>query len=293
MKIKLPDGIKIGNADNGITGVTVVLCGGAVCGCDVRGGAPGTRETALLSNDKANERVDAVCLCGGSAYGLNACHGVMEYLRDRGEGFAVGDKVVPIVSGAVIYDLLGKGYDYPDRDMGYRAAKNAVDYVCGGLIGCGTGATVGKALGIENCCKSGLGVAKVNVGEATVVAVIVLNAYGDVIDNGKIIAGAKKPDGTYADAVSLLIGGAAKSGEAGNTTIGCIITDAKLTKAKANRLATVAHDGLAKTICPVHTDYDGDTLFCISKGDKQVDFTALEAACVVAVSNAVLDAVKL
>lgn len=292
MKIELPEGIKIGNCDNGESGVTVVLCGGAVCGCDVRGGAPGTRETALLGNDKANERVDAVCLCGGSAYGLNACHGVMEYLREKGEGFVVGDKVVPIVCGAVIYDLLGKGYNYPDCNIGYEAAKNAVNFVRGGKVGCGKGATVGKALGIDRCCKSGLGVSCVKVGGATVTAVIAVNAYGDVMDGDKIIAGAKNEDGSFVDTLSLLIAGGAKSADGSNTTIGCIITDARLTKAKANRLASIGHDGLAKTISPVHTDYDGDTLFCVSKGDKVVDFTALEAACVVAVQKAVIDAVK-
>lgn len=289
--MNLIDGVKIGNVDDGRTGVTaIVFDNGSVCGCDVRGGAPGTRETALLGNDKANEHVDCIMLCGGSAFGLAATVGAMRALLEAGKGVKVLDKVVPIVPAAVIFDLNGE-LDYPDEEMGYRAVRSAESVVTGGKVGAGRGATVGKILGYEHCSPSGLGLARVKVGDATVIAVVVVNAFGDVIKDGKIVAGARDENG-FLNTASC-ISSACPSLKGANTTIGCIITDAKLNKIQANKLASLGHNGLAKTISPVHTEFDGDTLFCASVGDKEVDFLCLEVACVSAVEAAVLNAVTL
>lgn len=291
MKITLPKGVKVGNINDDYTGVTtIVFNDGAVCGCDVRGGAPGTRETALLSSEKANERVDAIALCGGSAYGLLAACGAMRALSDQGKGVKVLDKIVPIVPAAVIYDLNDVSYHYPDERMGYYAVQNAVDCAQSGKIGAGKGATVGKVLGIKNSSPSGLGVFGVTVDGANVIAIVVVNAFGDVRENGKIIAGAKV-NGNFVDTLEV-IDKANLSGKGANTTIGCVITDAKLTKVQANKLASVSHNGLAKTIYPVHTDLDGDTIFCASCGKKEVDFIKLQIACVKAVEGAIIEAVS-
>ena len=292
MKIKLPQGVRMGNINDDFTGVTAIIFDqGAICGCDVRGGAPGTRETALLDSHKANEHVDAVVLCGGSAYGLLSTCGVMRALKEQGKGVSVLDKIVPIVCGAVIYDLNDKEYHFPTEEMGYAAAVNASDVAQSGKIGAGKGATVGKILGFANCSQSGLGVGKVTVDGAEVIAIMVVNAFGDVRRDGKILSGARLGDG-FADTLQLL-GGNVPDGMGANTTIGCIITDVKLTKVQANKLASIAHNGLARTVCPVHTDLDGDTVFCASVGEKQVDLIKLQVACVAAVEAAVLDAVQL
>lgn len=289
MEIKLPDGVKIGNVNDEYTGVTaIVFDKGCVCGCDVRGGAPGTRETALLSAEKANERVDAVLLCGGSAYGLEAACGAMKALYEEGKGVRVLDKIVPIVPAAVIYDL-NRGYHYPDAQMGYRAIKEAKSKVVGGKIGAGKGATVGKILGIEHCSESGLGIYKTTIDGVELVAVVVVNALGDVVKDGKIIAGAQI-NGKFIGTESLIDGSVDYRGA--NTTIGCIITDAKLSKLQANKLASLAHNGLARTIYPVHTDFDGDALFCVSTGEKQVDFVKLQVLAVKAVEQAIFKAVS-
>ena len=291
----LPEGVKIGNADNGVTGVTVLLCDkGYVCGCDVRGGAPGTRETDLLKSEKAMERVDAVVLSGGSAYGLESACGVMDFLREKGMGYKMGDKVVPIVPAAVIYDLNGAGYVFPDKAMGRLACENAVSELKSGRFGAGTGATVGKIRGVENADKSGLGAATVKVMGITVTAVIVVNAFGDVYEDGKIIAGARDRKGGFLDVAGTVLGGNLMRLVMGtNTTIGCIVTDAKLSKLEANKLAKLGHNGLARSINPVHTDYDGDTLFALCTGKKKVlNFAMLGVAAVEAVSRAIVAAVK-
>ncbi len=289
--MELIDGVKIGNVDNGRTGVTaIVFENGCVCGCDVRGGAPGTRETALLSNDKANEHVDCVMLCGGSAFGLEATVGAMKALLVLNKGVKVADKVVPIVPAAVIFDLSGE-LSYPTSEMGYEAVMNAKSEVFSGKVGAGKGASVGKLLGFEHCSPSGLGIAKVKVGEISVIAAVVVNAFGDVIKNGRIIAGARGKDGFIDTANALSF--ADPAFKDANTTIGCIITDAKLSKVQANKLASIGHNGLAKAISPVHTEFDGDTLFCASAGDKEMDMLALEVACVSAVEQAIYNAVTL
>ncbi len=294
-EILLPQGIKIGHADNSVTGCTAIICeGGAVAGADVRGGAPGTRETDLLHNDKAMEKINAVVLSGGSAYGLEASCGVMHYLRERGEGFKIGEKVVPIVCGAVLYDLNGPDYNYPDIAMGRAAAESATDKnVLFGKVGAGTGATVGKIRGLEFADCGGIGAATVGTLDLFVTAVVAVNALGDVADDksGKIVAGARDNGGGFLDTVGCILGGNFKRLMYGNTTIGCIITNAALSKVQANKLAAIGHNGLARTIRPVHTDHDGDTLFAVSKGDAKCEFSMLQVIATEAVSRAVISAV--
>lgn len=295
MEAKIPAGFKLGHYNDDYTGVSVVLCKGAVGGVDVRGCAPGTRETDLLRAEKAIERVDAVALCGGSSYGLQACCGVMEYLREKGVGYKMGDKVVPLVAGAVIYDLKGKEYHYPDMNAGRAACENASDKPVRGKVGAGKGATVGKIRGDAYASEGGLGIATVAAGGATVTAIVVVNACGDVYDvgSGKIIAGAKANDGSFLDTAGCVVNGNFKRLLlGGNTTIGCVLTDAKLTKLQANKLATLAHDGMARAIRPVHTDFDGDTLFALSSNKKKVQFMLVGVAAEEAVARAIADAVR-
>lgn len=300
-KILLPEGVKIGHAQNDYTGVTCILTDYAVGGVSVRGGAPGTRETDMLRAEKSQGFVNAVVLSGGSAYGLEASCGVMDYLRENNIGFKVGDKVVPLVAQAILFDLNTPGeYHYPDKSMGYAAAKSAVPYgVRFGNVGAGKGATVGKILGPLGACKSGLGAATCLFGDAFVTAVIAVNALGDVVDHstGKILAGARLPSGEYLNTLQALTNGTLEQimkMQAGtNTTIGCVMTNAKLDKVGANKLAAVAHDGLAMSIRPVHTDADGDTLFALSKGDKTADINIVMALAVEATARAVENAVKL
>lgn len=294
-KILLPSGITVGHADNGNTGCTAVLCGGgAVAGADVRGGAPGTRETDLLHNEKAMQNINAVVLSGGSAYGLEASCGVMNFLRDMGEGFSIGNKIVPIVCSAVLYDLSGDGYDYPDSEMGKKAAANArANGVPFGQVGAGTGATVGKIRGAQFCSAGGIGAATVGTPDLFVTAIVAVNALGDVVDHqsGKIIAGARDNAGGFLDTVGCILSGNFTRLMYGNTTIGCVLTNAALTKVQANKLASISHNGLAQSIKPVHTEHDGDTLFAISKGEAKCEFSMLEVMAVEAVSRAVTSAV--
>ena len=292
--IELPEGVTIGHASNSVTGCTAILCSGAVAGVDVRGGAPGTRETDLLHNEKAMNRIDAIVLSGGSAYGLEAACGVMAHLREQGKGFTVGEKVVPIVCSAVLFDLNGPDYNYPDSAMGKLAAESAsAQKIPFGKVGAGTGATVGKIRGLDFADEGGIGSATVRAGEAFVTAVVAVNALGDVTDpaTNKIVAGAHANDGTFLDTAGCIISGNFPRLLYGNTTIGCIITNAALDKVQANNLASVAHNGLARTIRPVHTQHDGDTLFCISKGSVQADQSMLGVMAEEAVARAVISAV--
>lgn len=263
--------------ENG-TGVTVVLCeDGATGGVSVRGAAPATRETDLLSPEKTVQKVNAVVLSGGSAFGLEASSGVMDYLREKGVGFNAGKYKVPIVVGASLFDLEYKNFAYPDKTAGYEAAKNAKENnFASGSIGAGTGATVGKMLGIEYATKAGLGVACLSLNGIEVAVISAVNALGDVVDNGKIIAGIKSPDGGFLDSLKAFTSGA--EGVLGtNTTIGCVLTNAALTKVQANRLADLAHDGLARAISPSHTNFDGDAYFALASGEKNAEFNILTA----------------
>lgn len=273
------------------TGLTVILAPeGAVGGVSVRGAAPGTRETDLLRPTNSVQKAHAVVLAGGSAFGLEACSGVMKYLYEKGYGFKAGSAIVPIVPGAVIFDLSYKNFAYPNLEMGYRAAKEAGPVkLVSGSIGVGTGATIGKILGPEFAGKGGLGMASLTIGTTYVTAVIGVNAIGDVYKGENKIAGIKHERSV----MDLLLDGAKTVPLAGqNTTIGCILTNADLSKEQANKLADIAHDGLALAIRPVHTMMDGDTLFTLAEGGSEIDFLTLQAACVEAVRQAVVNAVS-
>jgi L-aminopeptidase/D-esterase-like protein len=269
-------GIKVGHAgDNkALTGCTVVLCeGGAVGGVDQRGGAPGTRETDLLRPMHLVQQVHAVVLAGGSAFGLAAADGVVRYLAERSIGFDAGPARVPIVPAAILFDLgLGRADVWPDAAMGYAACLAASDApVAMGNAGAGMGCSTGKALGPGLATKTGIGSASADLGDGLVVAAIVaVNAFGDVMDeNGTIMAGTRRPDGPdFAGTLALLRTRQAGAGvmPAGATVIGVVATNARLNKEQTNKVAQMAHDGLARAIRPAHTMDDGDTLFALATG---------------------------
>lgn len=296
MKVTIPSGFKIGHYDDDFTGVSVIISeSGAVGGVDCRGGAPGTRETDLLRSEKMMQKINAVVLSGGSAYGLASTVGVMEYLKDHGIGYRTAGKIVPIVCGAVLFDLNQKEYHYPTAEYGLNACKNASKTLDFGNIGAGKGATVGKIRGLKNACKSGIGAATVKVAGVTVTAVVAVNAMGDVVDDsGKIIAGAKGKNGEFINTEKCLANGEfAKLLLGTNTTIGCIITDAKLSKTEANLIASISHNGLARAIRPVHTMYDGDTMFCMASGKRPVlNLAVIQSAAVEATAKAIVNAVQ-
>ncbi len=256
------------------TGVTVILTPqGAVAGVDVRGSAPGTRETDLLSPLNAVEKVHAVMLGGGSAFGLDAAGGVMRWLDERGFGVPVGPARVPIVPAAILFDMwVGDPRIRPDADSGYAAcAAASTGPVRQGNVGAGTGATVGKLFGIGRAMRGGLGSASVTVGSVTVAALVAVNAIGDVVDptTGQTVAGARSADGcSLLGTMQALRRGdvPAPLQPGGATTLGVVATDAVLTKAQANKLAQMAQDGFARSINPAHTMSDGDTIFALSTG---------------------------
>ena len=295
-------GIRVGHYTDrdAATGCTVVLCeAGAVGGVDVRGSAPGTRETDLLRPTNSVLRAHAVLLTGGSAFGLAAATGVVRYLAARGVGYDVGVTRVPIVPAAVLFDLaVGRPDAWPDDEAGYRACQAATSSDPDeGSVGAGTGATVGKLLGHDRATKGGIGTASLKLGGGIVVgALVAVNALGDVVEpaNGQIVAGARGPNG-FADAARQLLTGAARDASApgANTTIGVVATNAGLTKEGANKLAQVAHDGLALAVRPAHTMHDGDTFFALATGEsgESVDLTLLGMAAAEVVARAILRAV--
>lgn len=256
------------------TGCTVILAReGAVAGVDVRGAAPGTRETDLLHPSNLIDRVHAITLAGGSAWGLDAAGGVMRWLEEQGIGLPVGYGLVPIVPAAVLFDLpVGDHRIRPDANAGYQACAAASRAVpAQGNVGAGAGALVGKLFGIGRAMKGGIGSASITLEGVTVGAIVACNALGDVVDprTGHVIAGARTADGASLLNIreAILAGDTPKPLLAGtNTTLGVIATDAVLTKSQAHRLAQVAHDGLARSINPVHTMSDGDTLFAMGTG---------------------------
>ncbi len=295
-------GIRIGHATDlhAITGCTVVLCeAGAVGGVDVRGAAPGTRETDLLRPMNLVERVHAVLLTGGSAFGLAAADGVMQFLEAQGSGFDVGAVKVPIVPAAVIFDLqVGDARVRPNADMGMAACRAAAaGPVEEGTIGAGTGATVGKLLGPASAMKGGVGTWSLTLpGGVIVGALVVVNAYGDVWDDeqGKILAGARDAStGQFLDTARMLVTVELPTGFATHTTLCVVATNAKVTKEEANKLAQLAHDGLARVIRPVHSLYDGDTAFALSLGELRAPLPALGEATAQVVATAVKRAVRL
>lgn len=281
----LPAGVSVGHWTDltGRTGCSVILVpDGAVGGVDVRGGAPGTLGTQALRPGRAVARVHAVLLTGGSAFGLDAATGVMRYLDERGLGFAIGPVRVPIVAGAVIFDLLaGDPRARPGAEAGYAACAAATPHPGQGAIGAGTGATVAKA-GTTQPRPGGLGIASARADGATVAAVLVANSVGGIWDD-ELHEWIAPLDGW--DRGPALIPGA-------STTIGVVVTDAELTKEQANRVATVAHDGIARAVRPAHTLYDGDTLFCLATGTVPAPADAVEAVAADVVARAIATGVR-
>ena len=303
---KVP-GIRVGHCTDApnATGCTVVLCeGGAVGGVDVRGSAPGTRETDLLAPTAMVDRVHAVLLSGGSAFGLAAATGVVDCLEENNIGIEFGNAAIPIVPAAILFDLgLITHRVRPDANAGYAACKAAMDSddgeVAEGSVGAGTGATVAKLLGLERSVKGGIGTASVELGDGVIVgAIAAVNAVGGVsdADTGGVIAGPLSDDGeTMLDSMQLITSPDYKTarprpGE--NTTIGVVATNAKLNKAQANKLASAAHDGLALAVRPAHLMSDGDTIFALATGQLDADMNRLCAAAVLCVSKAIVRGVK-
>jgi len=275
-------GLKVGHFTfkERLTGCTVVLATqGAVAGVDVRGGAPGTRETDLLRSEMSVQQVHAISLSGGSAYGLATADGVMRYLEEHEIGFPVGAGVVPIVPAAILYDLgLGDSKIRPGADAGYEAAAAATSKpVAQGNVGAGAGATVGKLLGGGRAMKGGLGSASIRLPNGLVVAALAaVNAIGDVVDpdTGKILAGARTEDGSsFADTMRQIREGAVmkEASPAENTTIGVVAANVDWNQSQATKVAQMAHDGLAMAIRPAHMPFDGDTVFALGTGGVAVD----------------------
>ena len=297
------EGIEVGHAQNlkAATGCTVVLCkGGATAGVDVRGGAPGTRETDLLNPVNMVQKIHAVMLAGGSAFGLDAAAGVMQYLEEKKIGFDVGVTRVPIVSGAVLFDLtVGDFRVRPDKQMGYQACsqRNPTRPVRRAMSARVRARRVGKILGMGRAMKSGLGSYAVQVGDLKVGALVAVNCLGDVIDpeTGEKLAGPLNDDGqTLADTEEIMIKAYAdkKNLFSGNTTIGVIATNAAFDKAQATKLASMAQNGYARTMRPAHTMFDGDTIFALSTGNVSADLSVVGLLAAYVMERAVIAAVK-
>jgi len=295
-------GIKVGHSQDlkAGTGCTVIICEkGATTGVDVRGGAPGTRETDLLNPINLIDKAHAIYLGGGSAFGLDGATGVMKYLEERGIGFDVVLTKVPIVPGAVLFDLAVGDYRVrPDAKMGYEAClKASEEEIRQGNVGAGTGATVGKIFGGLRCMKSGLGTASFKSQELIIGAIVAVNCLGDVIDpeNGEIIAGVLTEDRKgFANTMSFLRNFPQKTQDnfSKNTTIGVIATNAKLTKAGATKVAIMSQDGYARTISPAHTMFDGDTIFCMATGEVEAGANVVGAIAAEVMARAIVKAIK-
>lgn len=289
------EGFRLGNKEdneNG-TGCTVIFAeNGAVPGVDVRGGAPGTRETDLIRSEEMMPEINAVVLAGGSAYGLEAASGVMAFLEEHNIGFDTGFSKVPIVPSAVLFDLAYKNPKVrPDKKMGYEAMAMAMkNHYKDGSYGAGRGATVGKIMGVEASMKSGIGSYAVEINGLKIGAVVAVNAFGSIYEGSSLIAGPLM-DGHILSTEDLLIQGM-EAGFKGNTTIGCVISNAKLTKSGANKMASMGHDGFARAIKPIHTMVDGDTLFFMAKGEQEIDLNILGTLTAIVVEKAVHAAIK-
>lgn len=294
------EGIKVGHSSSmeGLTGCSVIIYDeGATGGVDVRGSAPGTRETDLFKAENIVDKVHGVVLSGGSAFGLDASSGVMKYLEEQGIGFDVGVTKVPIVTSAVIFDLnIGDYKIRPDFDMGYDAAKNAnISENRQGLVGCGMGATVGKVLGPNGAMKSGLGSATMEIGELKVSAMVAVNSFGDVYDykSGRQIAGVYDYENKkMLNTMEILKGEyQAMNFPMNNTTIGVIATNAILNKAEGNKIAQMAHNGYARSINPIHTMFDGDTIFTMGTNKVKADISLVGTIAAETMSRAISNAV--
>ena len=307
-------GIEVGQAqdEDSLTGCTVVMSRkGAVAGVDVRGGAPGTRETDLLNPVNLVEKVHAVLLAGGSAFGLDAASGVMRYLEEQGIGFDTGVAKVPIVPAAILFDLnLGRADRRPDAQMGYHAAASASsDAPREGNFGAGTGASVGKMFGAKQAMKSGIGTASMEIGGGVIVgALIAVNAFGDVVDpeTNQIVAGLRSTDlgpihlgqaGYFADTMKMMktffgrtiLSFATKV----NTVIGVVATNADFTKPEATKIAQMAHDGIARAVRPAHTMLDGDTIFALATGGTKSDVSTVGAYAAEVTAQAIVRATRM
>ena len=295
-------GIKVGHYTDlkAATGCTVVLCeGGAVAGVDVRGGAPGTRDTDLLHPINTVEKIHAVMLSGGSAFGLDAFGGVQRYLEEKGIGYLMAGVRVPIVPGAIVFDLdVGSAQIRPGATEGYKACQNAVSGpVEQGCVGAGTGAIFGQLKGKSLAVKGGIGTASIKFyGDVVVAALIVVNALGDIIDpqTGTVLAGIRRQDGRgFDNTIELIKQGYTYLAEPGrNTVVGVVATNALLTKAQATKVAGMAHDGLARAINPAHSMHDGDTIFALSLGGIKSDITSVGAMAAEVTRDAIISAVR-
>ncbi len=298
------ENIKIGHAESQIaaTGCSVIICEqGAPTGIDIRGGGPASRETQLLNPLAACDKIHAVLLSGGSAFGLDAAGGVMSYLEERGIGFDVGVTKVPLVSTSCLFDLqIGDTHVRPDAEMGYAACLAAeLNEPREGNVGAGTGATVGKYKGISSMMKSGIGMYAVQLGNLKVGALVAVNALGDVKDeaSGAILAGLLNEEQTaFLNTEEMLYKEATQQKNlfTGNTTLGVVITNGAFNKLQMTKIAAMAQNGLAKTICPVHTTADGDSVYAMSVGDVAADLnvvgTLAAKVMAMAINRAVLTA---
>ena len=287
-------GIRVGHATDpvGLTGCTVVLCPpGTIGSGEVRGGAPGTRETDLLRPGMLVEEVHAVLLAGGSAFGLSAADGVMKFLEERGIGFDAEVARVPIVPAAVLFDLgVGDAKARPIPSAGYAACHGASEEVAEGSIGAGTGATVAKIRGLSHAMKGGVGTASVEEDGLVVGALFAVNALGEIVDDdGNVLVGARGGDETDAEGDPVV----EPDPPVGNTTIGVVATNARLSKERAHLLALAAHDGLARAIRPSHTIWDGDTVFTLATGEVEASHARLEELAEQVVAEAIRRGVRL
>ncbi len=307
-------GIEVGHAqdDEALTGCTVILCRkGAVAGVDVRGGAPGTRETDLLNPINLVQKIHAIVLAGGSAFGLDAATGVMRYLEEKKVGFNTGAAKVPVVPSAILYDLnIGRADVRPDSAMGYRAAASASsDAPVEGNAGAGTGASVGKMFGGSLSMKSGVGTASMDIGGGVILgALVAVNAFGDVVNpqTGEILAGLRSGKvgplrigrkGYFADTLTMMKGtigrGILGLATRTNTVIGVVATNAKLNKTQATKVAQMAQDGVARAVRPAHTMLDGDVIFALSTGADRADVSTVGAYAAEVMAQAIVRAVKM
>lgn len=295
-------GIRVGHVSDfqAITGCTAILCEqGGVCGVDLRGSATGTQEIDTLRPGHVTDRIHAITLAGGSAFGLESAGGVRRYLSSKKVGFAFGGQYVPIVPAAILFDLgIGRNDVHPDAAMGEAAAKAASDDpVAEGNVGAGTGATIGKLFGRDRAMKGGIGSFTVSLpGGVLVAALVAVNALGDVRDpaTGKVVAGARTAAGSreFADSERAMLAGVAIGGGRSNTTLAVVATNAAMDKVQATKLAQFAGLGMARAIYPVNTMVDGDTVFALSLGSLRADINNLGVAAGHALSQAILRAVR-
>jgi L-aminopeptidase/D-esterase-like protein len=296
-------GIRVGHVSDyeSITGCTAILCEqGAMGGVDIRGGASGTQEIDTLSSGHVTDQVHGILLAGGSAFGLEAVSGVRRYLASRKVGYAFGGQHIPIVPGAILFDLgIGKSNAHPNVAMGEAAAVAATaDAVREGSVGAGTGATIGKLFGLARAMKGGIGTYTVTLpGDVLVSALVAVNALGDIRDpaTGKIVAGLRKTAAgrEFADTEAEMKRGAVIGAAPRNTTLGVVATNAKLDKVRTNKLAQFASLGMARAIYPVNTMADGDIVFALSLGTRQADINVLGSAAAEALAQAILRAARL